>query len=97
MKALKSTLVVFAAAGAMLSGPALADNDHWDIFSCYAQVHDGCFNDSNSDCSEDVYNEFLDMCDTAYDRSGRRPAATASFAVKTNPQVKAKIMQSFAK
>ena len=41
---------------------------HWDLPSCYIEVHDGCFN-SQPPCSEEDYDGFLDECDDAYPAS----------------------------
>jgi hypothetical protein len=66
-----ATLVTAAAAFTGASFPAFADNDHWDRFSCYAQVHDNCFPNGQNECGDDVYQDFLDDCDDAYPSAGR--------------------------
>ena len=43
--------------------------DHWDRPSCYIDVHDGCFNTGGTPCSQEEYEEFLDMCDVAYPKA----------------------------
>ena len=95
--ALKLTTATLALAASVSSVPANAGSEHWDRFSCYAYVHDSCYGEGN-DCSKDVYNDFLDDCDDAYEESnGKRPSASLSSTARTSPDVRAKIQQSFSK
>lgn len=59
------------AATLLLSGAAYAA--HWDRPSCYIDVHSGCFLTGGTPCSQEEYEEFLDMCDVAYPASVRLP------------------------
>ncbi|MDH3639933.1 MAG: hypothetical protein OES09_15940 [Gammaproteobacteria bacterium] len=47
---------------------------HWGLPSCYIHVHDGCYNNTDSPCTDDEYNDFLDGCDVAYPQAGPSPA-----------------------
>ncbi len=96
MNALKPALIAFATAAAGLATPAVAD-DHNDVFSCYAYVHEQCFPGGKDAGCGDAYGEALDECDGYYEETGRRPAPAASFTVKPDPQLKARIMRSFSK
>lgn len=58
------TILMATAAIAIFTTTASAA--HWDRPSCYIDVHDGCFNTGGTPCSQEEYEEFLDMCDVAY-------------------------------
>ncbi len=45
---------------------AAAAEPHWDLPSCYIHVHDGCYNNTDSPCTDVEYYNFLDGCDAAY-------------------------------
>ena len=61
------TLLATAATLAIFTTAASAA--HWDRPSCYIDVHDGCFNTGGTPCSQEEYEEFLDMCDVAYPKA----------------------------
>ena len=61
-------------------GSTTAYSDHWDLPSCYIDVHDGCFNDTRTPCSREDYEGFLDDCDDQYSKAIAvpRPSYTAT-------------------
>ena len=60
-----------------IAAPAMAAGPHWDRPSCYVHVHDGCYNNTNSPCSDDEYQGFLDNCDQTYPNKPIRPLGVA--------------------
>ena len=61
-----------------IAAPAMAAGPHWDRPSCYVHVHDGCYNNTNSPCSDDEYQGFLDNCDQTYPNKPVRRALKLS-------------------
>jgi hypothetical protein len=93
MKALTS----LTAGAAMLAGLALpASAQHDTLFECYAFVHDSCFPGGADDGCGQAYDDALDECDRYYGNTGKRPTPPTSLSARTNPQVRAKIMNSFS-
>lgn len=70
------------AATVMTAGTALAQ--HTDRPTCYIAVHDGCFNNTDSPCSDEDYQDFLDNCDVAYPKAAIKGGSKA-FAAPTAP------------
>jgi hypothetical protein len=65
------SLAAVAVLAIVLPGQAAAA--HWDRPSCYIDVHDGCFNNTNHPCTDEEYQGFLENCDTAYPNKPIRP------------------------
>jgi hypothetical protein len=96
MRTPKLTILALVFAFSCFASPAGAASDHTDVFSCYAYVHEQCFpGGKDAGCGQGAYNDALDECDGYYEESGKRPTPAASFAVRLNPQVKTRIMNSF--
>ncbi|WP_421855410.1 hypothetical protein [Oricola sp.] len=55
-----------AAAMTAFANSALAGPPHWDKASCYIHVHDGCYNNQTSPCSDAEYQGFLADCNKTY-------------------------------
>jgi hypothetical protein len=59
------------AASALLSLGSVfahAGDNHWDLPSCYIDVHNGCFN-KGTKCSREDYDGFLQECDDNYSKA----------------------------
>lgn len=61
------TLTAIAAVVAVTSGA----NAHWDRPSCYIEVHNGCYVDTNTPCSDEDYKDLLEDCDWTYPSASR--------------------------
>lgn len=64
------TAAIFVSSALFVAGTAQA---HWDRPSCYIEVHDGCYVDTTSPCSDADYKDFLANCDATYPSLGGRP------------------------
>ena len=60
----KLTISTVLAAAAIVF--ATSANAHFDRPSCYIEVHDACFNNTTSPCTNEDYQGFLDNCDATY-------------------------------
>jgi len=64
MKLLSNLMRTLVVAGALV--PTAAYAGHWDLPSCYIDVHNGCYVNTNSPCSAEEYKDFLRMCHDTY-------------------------------
>ena len=78
-------ILVTAAVLTGSSVPASAD-EHSDRFSCYAYVHDQCFQNGQDGCGDDVYQDFLDECDRYYP-SGRNTGGLVTPGGSSHPNM----------
>ena len=49
--------------------PTAAFAGHWDLPSCYIDVHNGCFVNQSQPCTDAEYKDFLRMCHDTYPAS----------------------------
>ena len=81
------TLVTAAAAFTGASFPAFANNDHNDLFSCYAYVHERCFKNGEDVCGDDNYQWGLDQCDGHYPSVSPRPGGLVTPGAGSGPNM----------
>lgn len=75
---MNSKIVVCSLAVALLicGGNALAHPGFNSLMGCFAYVHDGCYLNTDSPCSEEDYNVLLDGCYGHFPTQNAKPRPT---------------------
>jgi hypothetical protein len=68
MKLLSNLMRTLVVAGVLV--PTTAYAGHWDLPSCYIDVHSGCYVNTTSPCTDAEYKDFLRMCHDTYPNIG---------------------------
>ena len=68
MKLLSNLMRTLVVAGVLV--PTTAYAGHWDLPSCYIDVHSGCYVNTTSPCTDAEYKDLLRNCHDTYPSIG---------------------------